>query len=232
MLTTEEIRERLSGVFSEDQARVLAELIRDSFSQLVKSGDFDDLKEIVKEMAQAQQHTELRMEELAQAVRHTESRMEELVQAQQQTELAVQSMLHGVEGTRNELGEVTLSQRYALENEAQRTLPRVLLDRHGISVEQRLIRAEIGGEEIHLFGRGSRQGLAVLVVGEAWLRVEEGDPGGTQPVFETLARKVEAVHQEYSEATVVPVLVTHFARGSVLRQATERGVIVVQSYEW
>ena len=52
----------------------------------VKRTDFEDLKTIVKELAQAQQRTEIRLEELAQAQQRTETRLEELAQAQQRTE--------------------------------------------------------------------------------------------------------------------------------------------------
>jgi len=43
---------------------------------------------------------------------------------------------------------------------------------------------------------------------------------------------VKAVKEEYGEVEVVPFLVTHFATKGFLRQAKERGIIVVQSFEW
>ena len=97
-----ELRDRLAGVFEAEQAQALAEVIQEAFNQMVKAGDFNDLKTIVKDLAEAQQHTE--------------RRMEDLVLAQQQTELAVQKMLISMNRTRDEIGSVSLSLRHVLEN--------------------------------------------------------------------------------------------------------------------
>ncbi|HXG19150.1 MAG TPA: DUF3782 domain-containing protein, partial [Methylomirabilota bacterium] len=57
----------------------LTEALRDEFG--VRRSDFDDLKFIVRELAQAQQRTEQRVEELAQAQKRTEDRVEQLAQS-------------------------------------------------------------------------------------------------------------------------------------------------------
>ncbi|MCS6924889.1 MAG: DUF3782 domain-containing protein, partial [Candidatus Binatia bacterium] len=65
----------------------------------VKRVDIEDLKAIVRDLAQAQQRTEARVEELAQAQkelaeaqRRTEARVEELAQAQLRTEARVEEL--------------------------------------------------------------------------------------------------------------------------------------------
>ena len=60
-----EIKTKLSRVFAEEQARVLTEVISEAYNELVKARDFNELKDIVKELAEAQKRTELRVEELA-----------------------------------------------------------------------------------------------------------------------------------------------------------------------
>jgi hypothetical protein len=40
------------------------------------------------------------------------------------------------------------------------------------------------------------------------------------------------VQRAYPGETVVPLLVTHFARPSFLQEAQDRGILVVQSFEW
>ena len=61
--------------------------------------DFEELRAIVRELAEAQQRSEVRLErletvvqELAQAQQRTELRLEELAQAQQRTELRVEEL--------------------------------------------------------------------------------------------------------------------------------------------
>ena len=89
MLSTDQLPHRLNQVFAPNQADTPAEAIVDAYSALVNTSDFNELKEIVRDWAQAQNLTEARVEELAQAQNRlaqaqnrTEMRMEELAQAQ------------------------------------------------------------------------------------------------------------------------------------------------------
>ena len=55
--------EKLSTVFDEGQAQVLAEVIYNSYNDLVRREDFSELKEIVRDLGATQQRTEQRVEE-------------------------------------------------------------------------------------------------------------------------------------------------------------------------
>ena len=248
MVGVADMTRRLETVFERRQANVLATVITDAYTQLVKTGDFNELKGIVRDMAlaqrelaQAQQRTELRVEELAQAQQRTELRMEELAQAQreltqaqQRTEEAVRTLAVGLQETRSEVGGLSRSMSYALENEAYRALPAFLQGRYGLALTERLVRTEVGGEEVNFLGRARRNGQQVLIVGETKLRLDERRAAGraAESVLETLARKVAAVQQAHPNETILPLLVTHFARPAFLREAEAKGVIVVQSFEW
>ncbi|MGB9870162.1 MAG: hypothetical protein ACPLYD_00660, partial [Anaerolineae bacterium] len=78
MLTQAEMLRKLGSVFEPKQARVLTEVITEAYSDLVRTRDFNELKEIVRELAEAQKRTEQRVEELAEAQKRTEQRVEEL----------------------------------------------------------------------------------------------------------------------------------------------------------
>ena len=78
MATWAEIKKKLEKVFGEEQATVLAEVFVDAYGELVKARDFDGLKAIVKELAEAQTRTEQRLEQLAEAQARTEQRVEQL----------------------------------------------------------------------------------------------------------------------------------------------------------
>ena len=99
MMNRTRIREKLGHVFVNQQAEVLSEVIYDSYNALVRADDFNELKGIVKELAEAQQRTEQRVEDLAEAQQHlaetqqrTEQRVEDLAKAQQRTEQRVEEL--------------------------------------------------------------------------------------------------------------------------------------------
>ena len=86
MPTSVEMKKKPEKVFSENQASTLAELFVEAYDELVKASDFNELKTIVKELAEAQKVTERRIGELAGAQARTQQKLEELVQAQARTE--------------------------------------------------------------------------------------------------------------------------------------------------
>ncbi|MDR7906608.1 hypothetical protein RHJ63_12905, partial [Thermosynechococcus sp. JY1334] len=89
---TSALEEKLRTAFSPEQAHLLAEVIREAYDDLVKAKDFNELKAIVADLAQAQKRTEERVEELAQAQKRTEERLEELAAAQKRTEERVDQL--------------------------------------------------------------------------------------------------------------------------------------------
>ena len=221
MPRTQEMMHRLERSFTQEQAEVLAEVISEAYDDVVKAGDFNELKEIVRELAQAQGRTEVRMEELA--------------QAQGRTEQAVEKLVLGIERMRQEVGGLSRSVGYALENDAYRMLPAFLERTHGLRVTDRFVRTEIAGEEINFLAHAERSdGAPVLIVGESKTRLDERRHARQQAVevLDGLAEKVAAASKGHPDVEVVPLLVTHYARPAFLKAAQARGVIVVQSFEW
>jgi len=262
MLRQAELTNKLSTVFKRRQTVILAEVVTDAYSDLVKTGDFNELKAIVKGLAEAQNRTEVRMEELAEAQQRTEVRMGELAEAQQRTEIRMGELAEAQQRTESRMEELTVAQKetqhhvqmlvrqmgetnralgglghsvaYALENEAYRMIPAVLAAKYGIQLTARLIRTHVGGEEINLLGRGQRDGKDILIVGETKLRLDERRTGklGQVAVFEQLALKAQAVHTENPDVEIVLLLITHYARPKMLQQAQAQNIIIIQSFEW
>jgi chromosome segregation ATPase len=201
--------------------------------------DFSELKAIVRdiaetqkktesrmeELADAQKRTESRMEELADAQKRTESRMEELADAQKRTEISVGTLAKGLDATRTELGGLARSVGYSLENEAYRQLPQFLKEQYQIELTEKMIRFELEGEEINLFAKGRKGGEDILIVGEAELRLSSVGK------LRQLEKKISLVKKSYP-VQCLPLIVTHFARPQVLTAAREKGIMVVQSFEW
>jgi len=192
----------------------LKEILLDLAEELertVTKEEFRELRDVVRELAEAQKETEKRVNELAEAQRRTEEELRKLAIGQRRL--------------RQEVGGLSRSVAYALENEAYRKLPSFLKERYGIEVTDRLIRFELKGEEINLFARAKRDGKDVVLVGEAVLRLD--DKGKLRKIL----RKVELVSKEYG-LEVVPLVVTHFATRRLLEEAEKVGFLVVQTFEW
>ena len=215
----------------------------------------------VEELAQAQKRTEIEIqkiteglqqtrEELSQKISQTENKIdltrgelgltrEELGGLSNKVDLTREDLsltreeLGGLSNkldlTRGELGGLSRSVSYAFENEVYRMLPIALKNDYGIELTDKMIRTEIGGQEINILGRAKRNGKDVVIVGEAKLRCDERRK--KPDVFEELEEKVLAVKEEYKEE-IVKILVTHYATKGFMKEAEQKGVIVIQSFEW
>jgi len=105
MATVEGIRARLKDTFTEQQADLLAHVVVEAHADYVTRGDFQALTGVVRELAVAQQRTEVRMEELAEA-------QKELTWA--------------MRDTRKQLGGLSQSVGYGLEAYAMERIPKIL----------------------------------------------------------------------------------------------------------
>ncbi|MBI3326049.1 MAG: hypothetical protein HYZ81_05015 [Nitrospinae bacterium] len=103
-----DLEEKLKRVFPADQAGVLVEVLSDVKglieSDLVRASDFNELKEIVKELAEAQRNTETRMGALAEKV-------EALAEAQGRTETTVGALAEKVEALAEKVEALAEAQR-------------------------------------------------------------------------------------------------------------------------
>ena len=203
---------------------ILTEIER-SREQAVTTTDFKELKDIVRDLAMAQQRTEQRMEELATAQQRTEQRMEELAAAQQETTREVATLSRAMKDTRTQVGGLAHSMAYALENEAYRKLPQYLRTHYRIEVVESFVRTEIGGEEVNFFAKARQHDADVVIVGESVLKLD--DPGK----LKQLHKQVAAVQEVY-QLPVLPLIVTHYARPKLLAKIEREGILVVQSFHW
>jgi hypothetical protein len=102
VIDTLQIYHDLAETMDEAAARKLAATIGSIYNELqqtVTKADFQELKEAVTGLAQAQKRTEERVEELAQAQKRTEERIEELAQAQNRTEAALAELARAQKST-------------------------------------------------------------------------------------------------------------------------------------
>ena len=266
---------------------VLEEMERQR-EETVTKREFNELKEIVRELAEAQKRTEervrelaeaqkrteQRLEELAQAQKRTEERLEELAQAQKRTEERLDSLAQRVEElaeaqkrtderldslaqrveelaqaqrrteealadlikehakTREQLGGLSNTVGYILENEAMRALPKLLLEEFGLVVKGRLVRKFVEDEkghpvEVNIIGEAERDGERFLVLGESKSQLSRNG------VREFLDKKLKKVRKPLG-LELFPILVTHMITSpDVVDYALSKGIKrVYYSYEF
>jgi hypothetical protein len=157
-------------VFSREQAEVLSEVINDAYNELVKTSDFNELKDIVKylgskmgELAEAQKRTENRVEELAEA-------QKQLAEAQKRTEKELRELVVEHKETRRQLGGLTQVVGYGLEDKAMPFMNDFVKKNYGIDahrVERKNIVYPDGKyDELNIYVEGTKQGKKVFVIGE------------------------------------------------------------------
>jgi hypothetical protein len=262
MLMQTEITRKLQSAFEPHQVDALLDVIGLSYNNLVKVSDFSELKAIVQDLAESQKAMGASQEAMGKSqeamgktlqdlaesqramaitVKENSSQIgdltevvRELAVAQQRTEAEVEKLTSAVGDIRSEIGGMSRSMSYALENEAYRALPAFLLENHGIEVTERLIRTSVNGEEINFLGRAARDGRPVLIVGESKQRLDERRSSKREEdrIFSQLEAKAEVVRAAYPDEEITMLLITHYARPEFLRTAAARGIVVVQSFEW
>ena len=225
---------RFERFFRPEQATVLAETIHAAYTDLVKTSDFNELKEIVRELAEAQDRTEARVGELAEAQNRTEARIEELTQAQLSTDGRLDKLIDVASNLAQEMAGLSRSVSYSLENEAYRQLPAYLEAEHGIVLDERMVRTDVEGEEINIFALGHRGDVPIVLVGESKLQLDRrrGGRDAAEQVMDQLANKAAVVKDAYPDREIVQLLITHYARPAVREVAATHDVILVQSFEW
>jgi chromosome segregation ATPase len=283
-MISNQLRNQLESAFTPPQIEALADLFEAHMRSLVKASDFNELKEIVRDLAEAQQRTEAKVEELAEAQRRTEEKVENLagtvqtlaeaqrrteekvenlagtvqtlsgtvqtlsgtvqglvgtvqdlvqsqarmLQAQTEMQMAITQLSRGLDEVRGIAGANAQTLGYMLENEAYRNLPAWLKQHRGIEVVGRMIRLQVGDEEINLLVDAKSGAEEFLIVGEAKSRLHLSDLG-------LMAMKVEEVKEQYAGLQgrrIQPLIVAHFAPEKIRQRAEQDGIIIVQSFEW
>ena len=261
MINTLRIYEELSQALEPQAARKLASVlgvIYEDLQQTVTKAEFNDLRQVVRELAEAQKRTETRVEELAEAQKRTEIRVEELAEAQKRTEQAlaqltvrvdrltervdqlteqmsrlterVDRLTDRLDDTNRQVGGLAITIGYTLENEAYRALPPLLERDYGLVLTEPLRRGWLADAE----GRD----LEVNILGRGtragepvWIIGESKSQLSANDVDRFLRRRVEALAPVCGK--VFPVLVTHMVTArDVPEYARERGVALYYSYQF
>jgi len=253
-----EIEKKLENVFRREQTQVLAEVITSSYNDLVKVSDFNELKEIVKEigiklgvltdaqnrtevkvgeLAEAQKRTELelkrtevRVGELAEAQKRTEIKVEELAEAQKRTELELQKLTIEHKKTREQVGGLSQTVGYTLENAAYKALPELLKKDYGITIQRRLKRDYIADNkgnfiEINIIGEARRNGKDIMIIGESKSQLSK------KGVDNFIRKKLAKIDKRDKE--IFPLVITHMISSPEVEEyVKDKGIALYYSYDF
>ncbi|MCS7180296.1 MAG: chordopoxvirus fusion protein, partial [bacterium] len=128
-----------------------------------------------------------------------------------------------------ELGGISHSIGFDLENQAYKALPKILKERHGIDLTERLLRKFIEypdgqEEEINIYGKGKKDGEEIYIIGEAKTHLKLKD-------IDIFKKRLERINKSipYKKFSL---FVVHSCSPKILKYAEENGFFVFFSYEF
>jgi len=195
--------------------------LRGELMDTVTKTDFKRLENIVSVLAD-------KILELAEAQKRTEQRVEELAEAQKRTEDALRQVIKKQDVMAKELGGLSNSFGYFLENEAIKFLPGILKQEKGIEIQimdrRFIVYADGKDDEINIYGEGLKEGEKVYIVGESKSQLGKKDADR----FQKLILRVSG----HVKGKVYPVIITHSAHPSVEEYAKKNipGLEIYKSY--
>ena len=184
--------------------------------QSVTKDQFKELRDIVRELAEAQKRTEARVEELAEAQKRTEQELQLLTSEHRKT--------------RKQIGGLAMTVGYRLEDEAFKALPALLQRDYGIEIEGRLKRQYVPDNagrliEVNIFGKATRDGAAIVILGESKSQLSR------KMVDEFVTKKLTRFSKVFED--IFPVLATYMTtEPEVEEHARKKGVALYYSYDF
>ncbi len=220
----------------------LEEMERQRLENVTKN-EFNELKEIVRELAEAQKRTEERINELAEAQKRTEERVNELAEAQKRTEERVNELAEAQKRTEQELEKLVGEHRktremlggiqhtvgYVLEDRAFIGLPPLLKKDLGIEVTENLRRDYIEVSpgkyiEVNIIGRGRKDGSLVWIIGECKSQIKKKDVDE----FLKILKQIDKV----LVGKKIPIIVSYQTSPLLRNYIKEKGLKLYFSYQF
>ena len=191
----------------------------------------------LEKLAEAQERTEAqvqrlgeRVDSLAEAQERTERRLEKLAEAQERTEEELRQLAWNQRQMRKQLGGLSTTIGYTLENSAFKALPKLLAQEYGLKLKGKLRRQFVTDKEGHaievnIFGEATQNGRTVTIIGESKSQLSQ------KAVDEFLRKKVKRLEALYDN--IFTVLVTHMTTSPrVEPYVREKGIALYFSYDF
>ena len=213
-----------------DVVKELAEAQRRTEERLTR------LEETVEKLAEAQRKTEERVNELAEAQRRTEERLtrleetvEKLAEAQRRTEEEIARLTGEIITLKKEVGGLAHTVGYRLEDEAMKALPEILKKEMNLGIMGRLRRDFIETKK-GKFVEVNIWGEG-RVDGKDYIIIGEAKTQLKKSDIDSFIRKAEEI-KKFVPGEQIRILVTYIASPPVRRYAEEKGIKLYFSYEF
>jgi len=183
----------------------------------------DRVEAAIEKLTAAQARTEERMERV-------EAAIEKLTAAQARTEQTLNDLIGAHRETRRQLGGLSMTVGYTLENVAYRALPALLKADYGIEVQGQLIRTYLTDNrgrslEVNIYGKGRENGREVVILGESKIQLSANH------IERFINRRLKPLRPQFEN--VLPVLITHMISSEpVAAYAKEHGIALYYSYQF
>ncbi len=233
MINTLKIYNELSQTMDATAAKKIAEVIGLVYEELqnaVTKVEFNELKEVVKDLAEAQRRTETKVEELVEAQKDLAQAQKDLAQAQRGTEKEVKTLALTVKNMQKELGGISNTIGYGLEDKSYQMFPQVLKEDFNIkikgAIERRFIVYPSGkDDEINIYGEGTLDGEHIYIIGESKARIGKNDVRD----FTRLFKRVKA----HLQKKIIPIILCYSIHPSIEKFLKEEHpeIKVYKSYE-
>jgi len=233
--------------FGEEAALKLARALADIYenlSQTVTKEEFNELKEIVREQGENLKILTQRVDQLTEDVRKLTQRVDQLTEDVRILTQRVDQLTEDVrkltgemvkvkgdiKDLRKQVGGLSITVGYTLENEAYRYLPALFKRDYSLEVVEPLVRTFVRDEkgrylEVNIFGKGRREGREVVILGEAKAQLSRQD------VDRFLRKKVKPLEKVFPERFLV--LVTHMISApGVEEYVRQKGIALYYSYQF
>jgi len=173
MINTFEIFQNLKETFGEKEATVLTNLLikmYNDINQTVTKAEFQELRVVVNELAEAQKRTEERVEELAQAQKRTEESIKELIRAQRENEKILKNFMVAFDDLKKQVGGLSMVVGYGIEDNLMPLMPQFVQNNYKVKaceVERKYILYDNGSyDEVNLHIHAKTNGKDVYIIGE------------------------------------------------------------------
>ena len=188
MFDTYSIFEELSVAIGETPAKAITKALANIHSELINSVtkvEFNDLKKIVAELAEAQKRTEEKVNQLAEAQKRTEEKVNQLAEAQKRTEEKVNQLAEAqkkteetltklikrVDRIEEQVGGLSMAVGYGIEDKLYPHINRFVQKVFSASPQITILRKHLENTdgqyiEINLFTEAKLDGEDVLIIGE------------------------------------------------------------------
>ncbi len=223
MINTLRVYQELKELMDNAAAMKIAEFMGKIYEDLlntVTKADFNELKESLNRLAEAQKRTEEKVEALAEAQKRTEEKVEALAEAQEEISKTLKNLAIEVASLSGTVG-------FSLEDIGRVVIPGYLERHCGIKIEEperKFIPCGKDYVEINLYAEGIKDSRKVIILGEAKNRIYKKE------VMDFI-KSLKKIENKFGDKEIFKLMFAYLVHPSGQELAKKNNIILVCSYQ-